>query len=449
MHKTNKKENKKDKEKRKQLMQLPYFKNTQPHLRTPILLAKRQYSSFKLSKNENAWQIQESSKLSSSRKKQESMIMQKLKLKTSNEEKEKSSSSVDVSASSSNEASKSLKKNSQSEQVSYIVSSKQSRRTNQGLDDSLRNLPILVGTVEFQNFMNGALTSQPIKVPSPKQEKKQSLKRVNQLLEPGIQLLAVELVPEQKSNLSRTPNNGEKEELTVESFAQGIKFLSPGRKHRKTENLNEIIQMSKEVKKFNQLSSSANTGSKNSKRVQKESSPSNRMEFERQSSELEPSPEIYGQTGGSAVQQTTVLETRMETEHIQTTMRTQNDLLLEKDMNIRDDVDSILKIEMQRTQKRHSIMQQQTLFYPDNPRLEAWNVYIMGVLILTCIITPLRLAMVPSGQEETLFWKLVLYAIDLCFFVDILIIFNTAIYDQYFCFAVPPPTSKIPQCTAR
>lgn len=58
----------------------------------------------------------------------------------------------------------------------------------------------------------------------------------------------------------------------------------------------------------------------------------------------------------------------------------------------------------------------------------------MAMLILTCIITPLRLAMVPNAEDETLFWKIVLYFIDFCFFVDILIIFNTAIYDQYFCF---------------
>lgn len=118
--------------------------------------------------------------------------------------------------------------------------------------------------------------------------------------------------------------------------------------------------MSKEVKKFNQLSSSANTNSKNSKisKKNKESSPSNRlMTFDKQSSEVEHA-EIYGQTGGyNGQQQTTVMETRMETDHFQTTMRTQNDLLLEKDVEIRDDVDSILKIEMQRIHDKLSNVQ--------------------------------------------------------------------------------------------
>lgn len=135
------------KENRKQFLRLPYFKNTQPHLKTPILLAKRKYSSFKLSKHEN-WQNLEQSKLSSSRRKQESLIMQKLKLKSSHE-KSSHSSSINVSSSYS-------RKNSGSEKVSYVVSSKASRRMNQGAEDAPLNLPILVGTVEIQNFINGS-----------------------------------------------------------------------------------------------------------------------------------------------------------------------------------------------------------------------------------------------------------------------------------------------------
>lgn len=75
-----------------------------------------------------------------------------------------------------------------------------------------------------------------------------------------------------------------------------------------------------------------------------------------------------------------------------------------------------------------------TLFYPDDYRIDIWNMLMMLVLILACIITPLRLAMVRPEEEETQTWLVIQYVIDFLFFVDICVIFNTVIYDQYFRF---------------
>ena len=41
------------------------------------------------------------------------------------------------------------------------------------------------------------------------------------------------------------------------------------------------------------------------------------------------------------------------------------------------------------------------LFYPDDYRIDIWNMFMMVILILACIITPLRLAMVRPEEKET------------------------------------------------
>lgn len=64
----------------------------------------------------------------------------------------------------------------------------------------------------------------------------------------------------------------------------------------------------------------------------------------------------------------------------------------------------------------------------------------MFVLILACIITPLRLAMVQPNEEDTPFWTVVQAVIDILFFADIIIIFNTAIYDAYFTYVISRKT---------
>ena len=68
------------------------------------------------------------------------------------------------------------------------------------------------------------------------------------------------------------------------------------------------------------------------------------------------------------------------------------------------------------------------LFHPDNSFKVKWDIFIMIILLFSCIITPLRLAF--DNDKESQSWMIVLYTIDLLFFLDMVIIFNTMIYDE-------------------
>ena len=51
------------------------------------------------------------------------------------------------------------------------------------------------------------------------------------------------------------------------------------------------------------------------------------------------------------------------------------------------------------------------------------------VLIITCAVTPIRIAFYTTDGS---FWILINYIIDILFALDIIIIFNTAFYDDDF-----------------
>jgi hypothetical protein len=51
------------------------------------------------------------------------------------------------------------------------------------------------------------------------------------------------------------------------------------------------------------------------------------------------------------------------------------------------------------------------------------------ILIFTCAVTPYRLAFF---VDEDLEWEIINGVVDLIFFVDMLLIFNTAYYDEDF-----------------
>ena len=51
------------------------------------------------------------------------------------------------------------------------------------------------------------------------------------------------------------------------------------------------------------------------------------------------------------------------------------------------------------------------------------------VLIFTCTLTPYRLAFT---EDDTLNWKIVNYTVDSLFLIDMLLIFNSAFYDEDF-----------------
>lgn len=54
------------------------------------------------------------------------------------------------------------------------------------------------------------------------------------------------------------------------------------------------------------------------------------------------------------------------------------------------------------------------------------------VLIITCLITPVRLAFLDTYETESLTWIIIQWIIDFLFLMDIIIIFNSAYYDEYF-----------------
>lgn len=69
------------------------------------------------------------------------------------------------------------------------------------------------------------------------------------------------------------------------------------------------------------------------------------------------------------------------------------------------------------------------LIYPDDSFTSFWDIFIALVLIFSCTVTPYRLALV---SEDTPNWVVTNVFIDIMFLLDIILIFNTAYYDEEF-----------------
>jgi hypothetical protein len=69
------------------------------------------------------------------------------------------------------------------------------------------------------------------------------------------------------------------------------------------------------------------------------------------------------------------------------------------------------------------------MFYPDDNRKTMWDLGISFVLIFVCFCTPYRISFV---EVETTNWTIAMYTIDLFFLLDMIIIFNTAYYQEDF-----------------
>ncbi len=74
-------------------------------------------------------------------------------------------------------------------------------------------------------------------------------------------------------------------------------------------------------------------------------------------------------------------------------------------------------------------MQARCIIYPENELKAHWDIFITLVLIFTCVVTPYRIALV---ETDTLGWTVTNYSIDGLFVIDMIIIFNTAYYDEDF-----------------
>ena len=67
------------------------------------------------------------------------------------------------------------------------------------------------------------------------------------------------------------------------------------------------------------------------------------------------------------------------------------------------------------------------MIYPTNEYKIYWDVFITTLLLFSCILTPMHLALY---NELSRGWNVTNSLIDVAFFIDIIIIFNTAIYND-------------------
>ena len=102
------------------------------------------------------------------------------------------------------------------------------------------------------------------------------------------------------------------------------------------------------------------------------------------------------------------------------------------------DVAKLSKSETKRKQsvklermKRHD--RKKGILYPEDRIKCYWDIFITFVLIFTCIFIPARIAFVkPLEDNHTInFWLILNSVLDLFFFVDMVIVFNSGFYDEY------------------
>jgi len=63
------------------------------------------------------------------------------------------------------------------------------------------------------------------------------------------------------------------------------------------------------------------------------------------------------------------------------------------------------------------------MIYPENTKKDIWDIFITILLIMTCIITPVNIAF----SHE---WDVYNAIVDGLFLLDVILIFNTAFYDE-------------------
>ena len=67
------------------------------------------------------------------------------------------------------------------------------------------------------------------------------------------------------------------------------------------------------------------------------------------------------------------------------------------------------------------------LFYPEDKYKGYWDLWMTLILLITCLLTPLTIAFTYSEDSVV---SIVILAIDGFFIIDILVIFNSAFYDD-------------------
>ena len=79
---------------------------------------------------------------------------------------------------------------------------------------------------------------------------------------------------------------------------------------------------------------------------------------------------------------------------------------------------------------RHRENKKHCLIYPEDQPKVYWDLFITTVLLTSCLLTPFRLAF--GELEDPVEWIVINYSIDACFLIDIIIIFNSAFYNNEF-----------------
>ena len=69
------------------------------------------------------------------------------------------------------------------------------------------------------------------------------------------------------------------------------------------------------------------------------------------------------------------------------------------------------------------------MIYPEDKFKTRWDLFISIILIFVCFVTPVRISFV---DEDTIEWTIALIIFDSMFLIDMLIIFNSAIYNEEF-----------------
>ena len=69
------------------------------------------------------------------------------------------------------------------------------------------------------------------------------------------------------------------------------------------------------------------------------------------------------------------------------------------------------------------------MIYPEDIFKTRWDLFISIILIFTCFVTPVRISF---GENDTKEWTITLLSMDIMFFIDMLIIFNSSYYNEEF-----------------
>ena len=105
-----------------------------------------------------------------------------------------------------------------------------------------------------------------------------------------------------------------------------------------------------------------------------------------------------------------------------------DELLLESRPNIdKSEINEKNKQKIMRMYERKN--KKMLLLYPEDPVKKYWDFYITIILLISCVITPLRIALGEEGVEP-LEWTIINVFIDSCFGIDIIIVFCSAFYSS-------------------